>query len=114
MNDPDHLHILWTSADPITAEKMVFMYAFNALKNGWWKKVTVIIWGAASDLTGRSPDIQAEVKRVQAGGVAFSACKGCADELGVTGILEGLGVEVIYWGEPLTVLLRERAALLTI
>ena len=42
-----------------------------------------------------------------AGGVEFSACKACADELGVTATLQELGVEVIYWGEPLTRLLRE-------
>jgi len=39
----DHLNILWTNADPITAEKMVFMYSINSLKRGWWKEVTLII-----------------------------------------------------------------------
>jgi hypothetical protein len=35
MSEEDHLHILWTNADPVTAEKMVFMYAANALKFAW-------------------------------------------------------------------------------
>jgi hypothetical protein len=46
VGEEDHLHILWTNADPVTAEKMVFMYAANALKFAWWQRVTIIIWGA--------------------------------------------------------------------
>ena len=45
------------------------------------------------------------MKELLDGGVEFSACKACADELGVTERLEALGIEVIYWGEPLTTLL---------
>jgi hypothetical protein len=48
------------------------------------------------------------------GGVEFSACKACADELGVTERLEALGIEVIYWGQPLTRVLREKSPLLTV
>ena len=114
MSDPDHLHILWTNADPVTAEKMVFMYAANALKLGWWKRVTIIIWGSTATLTAENASIQAHVTEMLASGVEFSACKACADELGVTEALEGLGIEVIYWGEPLTRLLREKSALLTV
>lgn len=114
MSDLDHLHILWTNADPVTADKMVFMYAGNALKRQWWPRVTVIVWGATAELVARDTSIQARVRELQAAGVEFSACKACADELGVRDVLEGLGLEVILWGEPLTVLLRERAPLLTV
>ena len=31
-----HLYVLWTSADPITADKMVFMYTINSMAHGWW------------------------------------------------------------------------------
>lgn len=41
-NNKEHLHILWTNADVTTAKLMVMMYARNAMKNGWWKEVTVI------------------------------------------------------------------------
>ena len=114
MSDPDHLHILWTNADAVTAEKMVFMYAGNAVKHGWWKRVTVIIWGSTALLTARDGEIRLEVEHLRSAGVEFSACKACAEELGVTQELEELGVEVIYWGEPLTTLLRDRAPLLTV
>jgi hypothetical protein len=29
MENKDHLYILWTNSDPVTADKMVFMYATN-------------------------------------------------------------------------------------
>lgn len=114
MSDHDHLHILWTNADPVTADKMVFMYAGNALKRQWWARVTVIVWGATAELVARDPSVQARVRELQAGGVELSACKACADELGVTEVLEGLGLEVILWGEPLTALLKAGAPLLTV
>lgn len=114
MSDSDHLYILWTNADPVTAEKMVFMYAANALKYAWWKRVTIIIWGSTASLTAENASVQFHVKEMLGSGVEFSACKACADELGVTDALEELGIEVIYWGEPLTKLLRERSTLLTV
>jgi hypothetical protein len=40
MEKKDHLYILWTNGDPITAEKRVFMYGINSLLKGWWEKVT--------------------------------------------------------------------------
>ena len=45
---------------------------------------------------------------------SFSACKACADELGLTEMLEQLGIELIYWGEPLTELLPELGTLLSV
>jgi hypothetical protein len=114
MSDLDHLHILWTNADPVTAEEMVFMYAGNAVKRGWWKRVTVVIWGSSAELAATDDAIRRRIEELREGGVGFSACKSCAEELGVTASLEGLGIEVIYWGEPLTKLLRERTPLLTV
>jgi hypothetical protein len=114
VSDSDHLYILWTNADPVTAEKMVFMYAANALKFEWWKQVTIIIWGSTATLTAENASVQSHVKQMLGSGVEFSACKACADELGVTDALQELGIEVIYWGEPLTKLLRERSPLLTV
>lgn len=114
MSDPDHLHILWTNSDPVTAEKMVFMYAANALKEEWWQRVTVIIWGSTATLAARDVAVRSQIEQLRAEGVEFSACRACADQLGVTAELEQMGVEVIYWGEPLTQLLREGAVLLTV
>lgn len=40
------LTILWTNADPITAELMIFMYTEASIGRGWWNEVEIIIWGA--------------------------------------------------------------------
>jgi len=114
VSDSDSLHILWTNADPVVAEKMVFMYAGNALKRGWWDQVTIIIWGSTASLVARDEAIRGQIEELRAAGVHLTACKACADDLGVTSQLEASGIEVIYWGEPLTKLLRDRAALLTV
>jgi len=47
-------------------------------------------------------------------GIHVSACKACADQLGVSDNLKELGIEVIYWGVPLTDLLKEDEKLLTV
>ena len=114
MSDKTHLYVLWTNGDPITAEKMVFMYTVNSLLRGWWENVTIIIWGATAKLVSENATIQAKVKEAQDAGVHLSACKACADQLGVTEALEKLNIEVKYWGVPLTDVLKAEESLLTI
>ena len=114
MEENDHLYILWTNADPITAEKMVFMYGANSLLKGWWDKVTLIIWGAPAKLSAENAEIQEKIKGALDAGVHVTACKACADQLGVTETLEKMNVEVKYWGEPLTKILKSGETLLTI
>jgi len=58
--------------------------------------------------------IQKLIKEAQDAGVHVSACKGCADQLGVASTLENLNIEVIYWGEPLTEILKTDGKLITI
>ncbi len=110
----DELFILWTNADEITFEKMVSMYARNSILKGWWNKVTVIIWGATAKLAAESELVKEHIKQLVHVGVKVSACKACAEQLGVSGALESLGVEVIYWGQPLTTLLKENKKILTV
>ncbi len=114
MKDKSHLYILWTNDNPITAEKMVFMYGINSLLRGWWEKVTLIIWGATAKLTSEDIKIQEKIREALGAGMHITACKACADQLGVTEILKELGIEVIHWGEPLTRVLKEEESLLTI
>jgi hypothetical protein len=110
----NHLYVLWTNDNPITAEKMVFMYTINSMRRGWWEKVTLIVWGATPTLVSEDPAIQAKVKEALEAGVHVTACKACADQLGATETLEGLGIEVKYWGEPLTDILKKGEKLITI
>ena len=48
MEKPESLYILWTSNDVETFDEMVFMYAFNCKKHGWWDEVTDVSWGASA------------------------------------------------------------------
>ena len=114
MSEKKHLYVLWTNADLITAEKMVFMYTVNSLLKKWWEKVTLIVWGATAKLVSEDENIQKMVKKALEAGVHISACKACADQLGVTENLEKLNIEVKYWGMPLTEILKNEEALLTI
>jgi len=109
-----HLYVLWTNDNLITAEKMVFMYTINSLIHGWWEKVTLIVWGATAKLVSENTDIQEKIKQAVKAGVHITACKACADQLGVTEDLEKLGIEVKYWGVPLTEILTNDEKLLTI
>jgi hypothetical protein len=114
MGEKKHLYVLWTNDNPVTAEKMVFMYTINSLLKGWWEEVTLIVWGAPAKLVSENTDIQGKVKQALEAGVHITACKACADQLGVTDDLEKLGIEVIYWGAPLTEILKNDEKLLTI
>jgi hypothetical protein len=114
MSEKDHLYVLWTNDNKMTAEKMVFMYTINSLKNGWWSDVTLIVWGAPALLISKDKSIQNKIKEAQAEGVHITACKACADQLEVTEDLENLGIEVIYWGVPLTKILKDNEKLITI
>ncbi len=114
MSEKKHLYVLWTNDNPITAEKMVFMYTVNSLLKGWWEKVTLIVWGATTKLVSENIEIQNKIKEALKAGVHITACKACADQLGVSDKLEELGIEVIYWGVPLTDILKNDEKLLTI
>jgi len=114
MNEKKHLYVLWTNDNKVTAEKMVFMYTVNSLTKGWWEEVTLIIWGATAKLAAEDKEIQKMILDAMEKGVHVTACKACTDQLGVTPIIESLGVEVIYWGIPLTDLLKNDETLLTV
>jgi hypothetical protein len=114
MGKPNSLFILWTNDNIFTSEKMVLMYAQNSKLHNWWNEVTVIIWGATAKLVGENKMIQEKIKLAMHTGVKFSACKACADQLNVTEELLDLGVEVIYWGEGLTDILKDDDKLITI
>jgi hypothetical protein len=93
---------------------MVMMYATNSMLHHWWDEVTVIIWGATAKLVADNAMLQEKIKLARHAGVNFTACKACADQLGVSKKLEELNVEVIYWGERLTELIKENEKLITI
>lgn len=110
----DDLTILWTTGEAITAEKMVLMYALNSKLNGWWDNVTLVIWGASARLISENVSVHEKLQNCMDAGVKVEACKACAEQLCVTEQLVKLGVDVKYYGEPLTKILKSSGHLITI
>ena len=108
----DKLYILWTNADPVTAKLMVMMYAKNSLKNGWWKEVTVIVWGATVKLLAEDEAIRTEFEECRKMGVEFEGC--IAQELDLVEETEALDITLRKWGPPLTEIIKNGEHLITI
>ncbi|MCJ7626998.1 MAG: DsrE family protein, partial [Longimicrobiales bacterium] len=56
--------------------------------------------------TSGDPEVATKVALMAEVGVEIVACKACADSYGVSDVLEGLGIEVKYMGQPLTEILK--------
>ncbi len=106
MEEPSKLLVIWTSADREAANNMVFMYTFNAKKNGWWKDIRLLIWGPSQKLLVQDGELQDYLKKMKDAGIELLACKACADGYGVAADLQKLGVEVKYTGVTLTEMLK--------
>lgn len=104
--DSSRLFVLWTSGDKEVAVKMVFMYTYNAKKNGWWDTIRFIVWGPSSKLLAEDAELQAYLKKMKDEGVELYACKACADLYGVSDKLAELGITVKYIGKDLTDLIK--------
>ncbi|SMF23878.1 DsrE family protein [Desulfovibrio gilichinskyi] len=114
MSDKTNLYILWTNADAEVAEKMVFMYGINSLLKGWWEDVTIILWGPTVKLATENDTVKKLISTALDAGVNMSACRSCAEMYGLVGDIEAQNVEVIYWGVPLTDLLKNNEKMLTV
>ena len=110
---PDKLVVVWTSDNPYVAERVALMYTHNAKTSGWFKDVTLIIWGPSAKLTVENLKIQEKLKAMQKDGVVIEACIACADAYGITGELKKLGFDVKGMGKPLTDYLKSGAKVLT-
>ena len=104
--EPSRLAVLWTSGDPEVATKVAFMYTLNAKRQGWFDEVTLIVWGPSAKLLAENAELQEGVTAIAEVGVDIVACKACADSYGVSEVLEEMGVEVKYMGQPLTEMLK--------
>lgn len=107
------LFVLWTSADRDVAIKMVYMYTYNAKKNGWWDEVRFVIWGPSSLLLSVDKELQDYIKKMQDEGVIIEACKACADMYDVSDKLSSMGIDVKYMGKPITDMLKSGYASMT-
>lgn len=109
----DSLCIVWSNRDADVGRNMVFMYSKNALHKRWFLRVRIVVWGPSAHTLATDDTLQQELGDLREAGVEILACRACADRYGVAEALEGLGVEVIYMGEPLTDMLRQGWNVLT-
>ena len=110
---PDKLVVLWTSDDPYVAERVALMYTHAAKKAGWFKDVTLIVWGPSAKLVSENLKIQEQITAMKNDGIVIEACIACADLYGVTDTLKKLGIDVKGMGKPLTDYLKSGAKVLT-
>jgi hypothetical protein len=106
--------ILWTSGDREVALKMVFMYAYNCKKQGWMDTVRLLVWGPSAKLLSEDVELQEGLRDLEEVGVELYACKGCADQYGVSERLASLGINVMYTGTMLAELQQQGWHVLTI
>jgi hypothetical protein len=113
INANEKLVVLWSSGDRDVALNMVFMYTLNAKARGWWRDVTLIVWGPSAKLLTVDPELQERVRKMKEAGVVLEACKACSDEYGVSDGLLKMGIDVKYMGQPLTAYIKEGRHILT-
>ena len=106
-NTPDKLAVLWTNGDPDIANRVAFMYTHNAKRVGWFKEVTLIVWGPSQRLLLADKSLQEKVKAMQNDGVVVEACIACAMGYGIVEDLKKLGITVRGMGEPLSNYLKQ-------
>ncbi len=92
---------------------MVLMYTHAAKTYGWFKNVTLIIWGPSAKLVAENLPVREKLVSMQADGVTIEACVVCANEYGVTTNLRDLGLDVKPMGRPLTSYLKSEVKILT-
>jgi hypothetical protein len=110
---PDKLVVVWTSDDPYVAERVALMYTHAAKTAGWFKDVTLIIWGPSAKLVSENLKIQEKLNTMQKDGVVIEACIACATAYNVVDDLKKLNFDVKGMGKPLTDYLKSGAKVLT-
>ena len=112
-DNSNKLAVLWTSGDVDVAEKMCFMYTYNAKKQGWFDEVVLIVWGPSAKLLSENAKLQEKLKEMQEIGIRTEACVVCARMYGVDDDLREMGIDVKGMGGTLSDYLKNRYQILT-
>ncbi len=105
--------IVVSSRDKEVVKWPALTYPLNATKNKWMDEVRVILFGPAEELAAHHPEVQEKLKELQEAGIEVMACKACADEWNITGVLEEAGIKVVYVGSVISQLIKDGWASLT-
>jgi len=111
--EADKLVVVWTSGDIEVAEKMVFMYAYNAKRASWFDEVTFVIWGPSAKLLSENENLQKYLAKMQETGIKTEACVACARMYEVDDDLKELSVDVKGMGVPLSNYLKQGHKVIT-
>lgn len=95
------LVLVWSSDDPMVAERVALMFPHTAQKNKWFSEVILVIWGPSAKLIAEDVTLQKKISGMQADGVKVEACIACASAYGVADQLKTLRYDVLPMGEPL-------------
>lgn len=95
------LVLVWSSDDPMVAERVALMFPHAAQRNKWFSEVTLVIWGPSAKLIAENAAMQKKISEMQADGVKVEACIACASAYGVADKLKALHYDVLPMGEPL-------------
>jgi hypothetical protein len=105
--------VVLSSGDREVALEVGLVYPLNAAKKKWMGEVKVIIFGPSERIVAYDAEVQGRIKELQEVDVEVMACKWCSDRMGISQILEGIGIKVVYVGSIMSELLREGWASLT-
>lgn len=105
--------VVLSSGDREVALEVGLVYPLNATKKKWMDEVKLIIFGPSEKIVAYDTEVQGRIKELQEVGVEVMACKWCSDRMGISQILENIGIKVVHVGSIMSELLREGWASLT-
>ncbi|MGL4956447.1 MAG: redoxin domain-containing protein [Bacteroidales bacterium] len=112
-SNENKLVVVWTSDDPMVAERVALMYPHAAQRSKWFEEVTLVIWGPSAGMIARNVELQAKIQAMMNDGVIVKACIACASAYGVVDDLKRLNYQVLPMGVPLSDYLKEGYKVLT-
>ena len=97
----DKLAIVLASGDPRVLE-MGMMYARNAAKHGWMSDIKVFLFGPSETQVATDPSLRDMATSLIEQDLVPVACKYCSDKYSVSELLDKLGCNIEYVGEPIS------------
>ncbi|MEG1972480.1 MAG: hypothetical protein RR315_04905 [Oscillospiraceae bacterium] len=110
----DSLTLVWLSVDRIAASDMALLYLRDSAVKGWFKNITLILWGPTVELMTRDSNMQQQAQILNSVGVKVEACIACASLYGAVNKLRSMNIPCLPMGEKLTRLLKEGQAVIFI
>ena len=101
----DKLAIILTNSDRQVLE-MGLVYALNVIAEQWMSEVQIYLFGPSEVTIATDPDLKELLCNVIEAGNTPVACKWCSDKYHVTALLEEMGCEIAYIGQPVTEAIR--------